>query len=188
MKRVNISCCLCLVYVLGVMSKSCLFLVYVLSLSYLFLVNVLTMSCLCLVYVLSLSYLFLVYVLTMSCLCLDYVLSITCLSLVYVFSIPLYYPKQFLIPPPPLGHNMTIHYDRRRYFSQLRSYFQVCDPPPHLFNIIWPHILFGVVTYKNFTNRVIYGVWSYSWFHKKGTFSVHSFNDDALSIPERPGS
>ena len=28
----------------------------------------------------------------------------------------------------------------------------------------------------------------YSWFHKKGTFSVHSFNDDYLSIPERPGS
>ena len=28
----------------------------------------------------------------------------------------------------------------------------------------------------------------YSWFHKKGTFSVHSFNEDYLSIPERPGS
>ena len=28
----------------------------------------------------------------------------------------------------------------------------------------------------------------YSWFHKKGTFSVHWFNDDYLSIPERPGS
>ena len=28
----------------------------------------------------------------------------------------------------------------------------------------------------------------YSWFHKKGIFSVHSFNDDYLSIPERPGS
>ena len=28
----------------------------------------------------------------------------------------------------------------------------------------------------------------YSWFHIKGTFSVHSFNDDYLSIPERPGS
>ena len=28
---------------------------------------------------------------------------------------------------------------------------------------------------------------SYSWFHKQGTFSVHSFNDDYLSIPERPG-
>ena len=28
----------------------------------------------------------------------------------------------------------------------------------------------------------------YSWFHKKGTFSVHSFNDNYLSIPERPGS
>ena len=25
-------------------------------------------------------------------------------------------------------------------------------------------------------------------FIKKGTFSVHSFNDDYLSIPERPGS
>jgi hypothetical protein len=25
-------------------------------------------------------------------------------------------------------------------------------------------------------------------FHEKGTFSVHSFNDDYLSIPERPGS
>ena len=29
---------------------------------------------------------------------------------------------------------------------------------------------------------------SYSWFHKKGTFSEHSFNDDYLSILERPGS
>ena len=28
----------------------------------------------------------------------------------------------------------------------------------------------------------------YSWFHIKGTFSVHSFNDDYLSIPEHPGS
>ena len=28
----------------------------------------------------------------------------------------------------------------------------------------------------------------YSWFHKKGTFSVHSFNEDYISIPERPGS
>ena len=28
----------------------------------------------------------------------------------------------------------------------------------------------------------------YSWFHKKGTFSVHSFNWDYLSIPERQGS
>ena len=25
-------------------------------------------------------------------------------------------------------------------------------------------------------------------FHEKGTSSVHSFNDDYLSIPERPGS
>ena len=25
-------------------------------------------------------------------------------------------------------------------------------------------------------------------FHEKGTFSVHSFNVDYLSIPERPGS
>jgi len=29
---------------------------------------------------------------------------------------------------------------------------------------------------------------SYKGFHEKGTFSVHSFNDDYLSIPERPGS
>ena len=29
---------------------------------------------------------------------------------------------------------------------------------------------------------------SYRGFHEKGTFSVHSFNDDYLSIPERPGS
>ena len=28
----------------------------------------------------------------------------------------------------------------------------------------------------------------YSWFHKKGSFSVLSFNDDYLSIPERPGT
>ena len=28
----------------------------------------------------------------------------------------------------------------------------------------------------------------YRGFHEKGTFSVHSFNDDYLSIPERPGS
>ena len=28
----------------------------------------------------------------------------------------------------------------------------------------------------------------YSWFHKKGTFSVHSFNGDYLSIPEGTGS
>ena len=30
-------------------------------------------------------------------------------------------------------------------------------------------------------------IW-YRWFHEKGTFSVHSFNDDYLSIPERAGS
>ena len=29
---------------------------------------------------------------------------------------------------------------------------------------------------------------TYSLFHKKGTFSVHSFIDDYLPIPERPGS
>ena len=28
----------------------------------------------------------------------------------------------------------------------------------------------------------------YSRFHKQGTLSVHSFNDDYLPIPERPGS
>ena len=28
----------------------------------------------------------------------------------------------------------------------------------------------------------------YIWFHKKGIFSVHSFNDDYLSIPEHQGS
>ena len=28
----------------------------------------------------------------------------------------------------------------------------------------------------------------YSWFHKKGTFGVHSFNYEYLSIPERPCS
>ena len=28
----------------------------------------------------------------------------------------------------------------------------------------------------------------YRGFHEKGTFSVHSFNNDYLSIPERPGS
>ena len=30
--------------------------------------------------------------------------------------------------------------------------------------------------------------WIYRGFHEKGTFSVHSFNDDYLSIPVRPGS
>ena len=34
-----------------------------------------------------------------------------------------------------------------------------------------------------YTNNV-----RYRGFHEKGTFSVHSFNDDYLSIPERPGS
>ena len=29
---------------------------------------------------------------------------------------------------------------------------------------------------------------TYSWFHIKGTFSVHSFNEDYLSIHECPGS
>jgi len=28
----------------------------------------------------------------------------------------------------------------------------------------------------------------YRGFHEKGIFSVHSFNDDYLSIPKRPGS
>ena len=28
----------------------------------------------------------------------------------------------------------------------------------------------------------------YRGFHEKGTFSVHSFNDAYLSLPERPGS
>ena len=32
------------------------------------------------------------------------------------------------------------------------------------------------------------GSLSYRRFHEKGTFSVHSFNDNYLSIPERPGS
>ena len=31
-------------------------------------------------------------------------------------------------------------------------------------------------------------IFCYSLFHKKGTFSVHSFNNDYLSIPDRPGS
>ena len=30
--------------------------------------------------------------------------------------------------------------------------------------------------------------WTYSWFHIKGTWSVHSFNADYLSIPEGTGS
>ena len=33
-----------------------------------------------------------------------------------------------------------------------------------------------------------YTIARYRGFHEKGTFSVHSFNDDYLSIPERPGS
>ena len=32
------------------------------------------------------------------------------------------------------------------------------------------------------------GTHTYRGFHEKGTFSVHSFNDDYLSIHERPGS
>ena len=33
-----------------------------------------------------------------------------------------------------------------------------------------------------------YGSLSYSKFHKKGIWSVHSFNGDYLSIPEDTGS
>ena len=40
----------------------------------------------------------------------------------------------------------------------------------------------------NYENFSIYFFWNYRGFHEKGTFSVHSFNDDYLSIPERPGS
>ena len=48
------------------------------------------------VYVLSISYPCLVYGVSMSCLYLVYVLSIS----VYVLSVPIWYPKQFLIPLP----------------------------------------------------------------------------------------
>ena len=38
------------------------------------------------------------------------------------------------------------------------------------------------------TDFVFNPLLTYRGFHEKGTFSVHSFNDDYLSIPERPGS
>ena len=82
--------------------------------------------------------LFLVYVLSMSLLCLVYLLSMSCLCVVYVLS------KSFLC---------------LFYFSSMHSYFQVCDHPPPLFHIIWPHIMFGVGTSKNFPNLVIYEIW-----------------------------
>jgi len=42
----------------------------------------------------------------------------------------------------------------------------------------------------SFLNAIVtkYPYLMYRGFHEKGTFSVHSFNDDYLSIPERPGS
>ena len=32
------------------------------------------------------------------------------------------------------------------------------------------------------------GTWLYNWFHKKGTWSVHSFHGDYVSTPEGTGS
>ena len=36
--------------------------------------------------------------------------------------------------------------------------------------------------------RILYSLYIYSWFHIKGTSSVHSFNEDYLSISEGTGS
>ena len=38
------------------------------------------------------------------------------------------------------------------------------------------------------SSKTLKSRFKYRGFHENGTFSVHSFNDDYLSIPERPGS
>ena len=66
---------------------------------------------------------------------------------------------------------------------QLKKMFQFI-----FFTIVWK-IKLSEVRYVHTTSTTQYrlGV-RYRGFHEKGTFSVHSFNDDYLSIPERPGS
>ena len=69
--------------------------------------------------------------------------------------------------------NKVSHF--QNYFPSSTFYSLVKDVKKLLWNVIdW-----DFCTNSNFT---------YSWFHKKGTFSDFSFNNDYLSIPERPGS
>ena len=49
------------------------------------------------------------------------------------------------------------------------------------------HVLTAWLTTIRANIQSNYIIW-YSWFHKKGTFSVNSFNDDYESIHERTGS
>ena len=106
--------------------KSCLFLVYVLSISCQHLLYVFSMSCLCLVhlllcvvYVLSMCSLCLIYVLSMACLCFVYVLSMSCLCLVYFLSMPCLFLVHFL--------SMSCNFPNRVMYEIWRKTLTVSD-------------------------------------------------------------
>ena len=68
--------------------------------------------------------------------------------------------------------------------------------------LIWPGISFCSISSRSIHRSIIQTIYqwctyinylhyissTYSWFHEKGSFSVHSCNEDYLSIPEFPSS